>query len=188
MKSWTSEAGGRIGNGRLLPRADNTLPYHGASFSQPRAHRRPKAGRRYRLSAQSGDSRRDTSSPPPDFTLPARVSPRSGPLRDRRRRHPSINSLHQLVPRAAESFPQARSDRDSRLRAASLDPLKVGAINLGKLAKPLLREARLCPQTREISAEGIRRRHPPSLTISALEGRRIYAAFSLLIPSRTAWL
>jgi len=175
-----SAAGMRKGSGRrLLLRTPNTPPRRGTSCSQSSAVERPKAGHRDRLSAPFGDSRHDTSSSPPDFTLPARVSPRSRPRRHRRQPISSINSLHQLVPRAAESFPQARSDRDSRLRATSLDPLEVGAVDLSKLAELLLRETRFCPQTGEISAEDMRRRHPSSLTIPARYGRRIYAAFSL---------
>ena len=179
MTSRISPAEARRGSGRLLPPAPNTSPGRGTSFFQSRAAKRPKAGRRDRLSAPFADSRRDTNRPPPDFTLPARVSLRSRPRGYRRRFRSSINPLHQLVPRAAESFPQACSDRDGRLRVAALDPLKVGAVDLGKLAELLLRETRFRPQTGEISAEDIRRRHPCSLTIPASQGRRIYAAFFL---------
>jgi len=179
MTSRISPAGGRRRSGRLLPRAPKNPSGHGTAFSQPRADRRPKAGRRDMLSAPFGYSRHDTSSPPPDFTLPARVSPRSRPREHRRRLRSSINSLHQLVPRAAESLTQARSNRHGWLRVSCLDPLKKRPVDLGKLAELFLRKAGFCPQTGEIAAEDIRRRHPSSLTIPALEGRRIYAAFSL---------
>jgi len=136
------------------------------------------------LPTRAGGSQTEAWNPIP----PAQMSPHCKPERDRERMQPasSVNPLHQLVPRATESLTQARSHRHSRLRAASLHPLKVGAVDLGKLAQLLLRETRFCPQTGEISAEDIRRRHPSSLTIPVRYGRRIYAAFSLRISCRPA--
>lgn len=203
-ENWNYGNGSQRHNGRLLPTAPAPSPVTAspalsrASLGFGKLNAEGLAGTPERhlqcmkaydvLPAPSGDSRNSTGNPPVNPFLPVRVSPLSGRVRGRRRRHPSINSLHQFVPRAAKSFPQARSDRDSRLRAASLDPLKVGAVDLGKLAELLLRETRFCPQTGEISAEDIRRRHPSSLTIPAPQGRRIYAAFSLLMPRDPDWL
>ena len=181
MKSWISETAARRGSiDRLLHRAP--VSEHVASCPRSRISSGQRADRRHILPAPFGDSRRDAISPSPDFTLPARVSLRSRRRRHRRRLRSSINSLHQLVPRAAESLTQARSNRHGWLRVSCLHPLKIGAVDLGKLAELLLRETRFCPQTGEIAAEDIRRRHPSSLTIPASQGRRISAAFSLPIP------
>ena len=203
-ENWNHRDGDRRHNGRLLPTAPAPFPVTASPALNRESHgfgkliaegfagipeRHLQCMKAYDdLPAPSGDRRNSTGNPLVNLFLPARVSPLFGPHRGRRRRPPSINALHQLVPRATESFPQARSNRDSGLRTACLDPLEVGAVNLRKLAELLLRETRVCPQTGEISAEEIRRRHPSSLTILASQRRRISAAFSLRIPDRPAWL
>jgi len=140
MKSWISAARARRGNGRSLPRVPSALHGPAAHCFRPSVSGHRKAERpglagnsrchllrtNARINLPAGDTRRDTWDPIPT----ARVSSLCWPRRRRRRSAPSINSLHQLVPRAVESSPQTRSNRNRRLRTSSLKPLEVGAVDL----------------------------------------------------------
>jgi len=122
MKSWKSAAGARKSGGRLLPRAPNPLPDHGASCPRSRGSRGQKTYRRDMPSISYADSRNYTENP---LVIPARsawVSPRSETLRGWISLGSSVDSLHQLIPRALEGFPQTCSNRDSRLGAARFHP------------------------------------------------------------------
>jgi len=171
------------------------LPSIPGAGSAEAAHRirltasgRKEGDRRQILSAPSEGSRTDTGN---TLVIPGSCTLASAPSELRSGRKPngaSVDSLHQLVPRAAESLTEARSNRNGRLRVACFHPLEVGPVDLGQLAEMLLREARFCPQAGEIPAKDIRRRHPSSLTIPTSERRRIYAAFCLRIPQGPASL